>query len=517
MATVRVIDPVARQRLKRRIGVYVRVSTDSSDQQNSYSVQINYYTALIEKHADWDLVDVYADEGITGTKLDRRDDFHRMMRDARKGKLDVVLVKSVSRFARNTKDCLVALRELTLLGVAVQFDKENLDTGTLTTELMVSVSGSLAQEEAVSLSQNMRWSYQKRMQSGRFITCNAPFGYRLKGKEMSIFEEEAEIVRWVFGSYLMGMNTCELADAVTATGFPTSEGTPCWKKNAISYMLHNEKYVGDSLGQKSFTTESFPFRALDNKGQKPMYYAEGTHPAIVDRDTFERVQVLLNARRPKSAGIRGEYPLSRKIACGNCGTTFLRRVTTNGVTVWGCRNHDADKRNCPVGRIPESEVYAAFTRMAIKLKANMSIVLTPAISQLQALATAENNENPTMLAVAKEIAKLNEQNLLLSRLREKNLISTDDFLRKNTEISTRLADLKRQRRLLLEAADEDGNVLDSLRELLSILKEAEFTEDFQEQLFADIVEKVLVDSQEQVRFRLIGGLELTETIRGKLR
>lgn len=517
MPTVRVIEPISMQGRKRRVGVYVRVSTDSEDQQNSYASQISYYTTLIEKHADWELVDVYADEGVTGTKLDRRDDFLRLMRDARRGKLDAVLVKSVSRFARNTRDCLDSLRELKLLGVSVQFDKESLNTETLTTELMVSVSGSLAQEESVSMSQNMRWSYQKRMQSGRFITCNAPFGYRLHGKEMTICEKEAEIVRWMFESYLAGMNTLEIAEAVTATGIPTSEGTPYWGKNAVSYILHNEKYAGDSLGQKSFTAEPFPFRALDNHGEKPQYYAEGTHPAIVDRDTFERVQTLLATRKPKSAGIRGEYPLSHKMVCGQCGTAFMRRVTTNGTVVWGCRKHDQDKRACPVGRIPEKEIYAAFMRMVQKLQANRNIVLSPAISELRELNAGLRSENEPMLAIAKEIAELTEQNLLLNRLQERELLTMDSFLAKNAEISARLSELKRKRRLLLEAEDAEGDPLEPLVELMRILKDGEIGNGFNEQLFDSTVERVIVDSQSQLRFRLKGGLELTEPIRGKLR
>ncbi len=463
------------------------------------------------------MVDVYADEGITGTRMDRRDEFLRLLHDAQRGKLDEVLVKSISRFARNTRDCLAALRELSLLGVTVRFDKENLNTETLTTELMVSVSGSLAQEESISMSENMRWSYQKRMQSGKFITCKAPFGYRLHGKEMTVYEEEAEIVRWVFDSYLAGMNTVELAEALTTAGIPTSEGNPVWNKSGVSYMLQNEKYIGDALSQKYMTTQTIPFKRQGNKGQLPRYYAEGTHPAIIDRDTFDRVQELIQSRRPKSAGISGTYPLTRKMRCACCGATFMRRVTKSGIAVWGCRTHDKSKDACPMGRIPETEIYAAFMRMAAKLKAHSNIVLAPAISQLQELAEAENRENGDMLGIAKEIAALNEQNLILNRLREKNLIPTDSFLQKNAQISARLAELKRQRRMLLEAGEESGNTARRLKEQLHILKNTDLSETFDEQLFAAIVETVMADSQEQIRFRLLGDLELEERIEGKLR
>ena len=193
---VRIIPPRAVKPETLRVAAYCRVSSDSADQKHSYATQIRAYTEEIGKHDGWELVDVYADEGLTGTRLDRREDFHRMMADCRKGKIDRVLVKSLSRFARNTRDCLVTLRELSGLGVSVYFEKENIDTGTLTTELMVSVYGALSQEESVSISKNQRISYQRRMERGEFITCKAPYGYRLKdGKNLDIHEGEAAIIR----------------------------------------------------------------------------------------------------------------------------------------------------------------------------------------------------------------------------------------------------------------------------------------------------------------------------------
>ena len=518
MKNVRVIEAVKNIRPKQRIGVYVRVSTDSSDQQNSYASQIGYYTSYIEKHSDWELIDVYADEGITGTKLDKRDEFLRMMRDARLGKLDIILVKSASRFARNVVDCLTGLRELFSLGVEVKFDKENLKTEALTSELMVSVSASLAQEESISMSQNMRWSYQKRMQSGEFITTNAPFGYRLQGKHLYIKEDEADVVRWVFDSYLDGLSMREIAEMLTATTHCTSEGKKRWLPMTISYMLQNEKYIGDSLGQKKYNTETFPFREVINRGEKPKYYAENTHPAILDRDTFERVQVLIRSRRPANADIAPEkYPLTKKITCGYCGTTFIRRTTKKGIVVWVCMKRDKGKDQCEVGRIPQEEIYSAFVRMVNKLMIHHDIVLRPAISQLQELEQAENRSNSTMLQVAKEIASLQEKSQTLNKLRERNLIPADSFLEKNAQLTARLADLKKQRRLILEANDSQHNILHQLKKLSRTLRESEEITEFDEQLFLEIVEKVIVDSQEQLRFRLIGGLELPETIKGKLR
>ena len=190
-SNVTYIPPKAAKPEALRVAAYCRVSSDSSDQLHSYATQIKAYTEQIGAHADWELVDVYADEGLTGTRMDKREDFKRLLADCRKGKVDRVLCKSISRFARNTRDCLATLRELSALGVTVYFEKENIDTGTLTSELMVSVSGALAQQESISISQNQRMSYKRRMERGEFITCKAPFGYRLvEGKELEIIQKK---------------------------------------------------------------------------------------------------------------------------------------------------------------------------------------------------------------------------------------------------------------------------------------------------------------------------------------
>ena len=197
--SVKIIPPREAQPDLLRVAAYCRVSSDSADQLHSYAAQIRAYTDLIQGHDGWELVDVYADEGLTGTRMDQREDLDRLLADCRREKVDKILVKSISRLARNTRDCLAILRELFRLGVSVRFEKENIDTGTLTSELMVSVSASLAQQESVSISQNQRLSYQRRMERGEFITCSAPFGYRLvNGKELIIEEKEAGIVRWMF-------------------------------------------------------------------------------------------------------------------------------------------------------------------------------------------------------------------------------------------------------------------------------------------------------------------------------
>ena len=512
-ANVKVIPPKAMAADTLRVAAYCRVSSDSSDQLHSYAAQIRYYTDMIQNHDGWELVDVYADEGITGTRMDKREDLNRLLSDCRKGKIDKVLVKSISRFARNTRDCLASLRELSRLGVSVQFEKENIDTGTLTTELMVSVSGSLAQQESVSISQNQRMSYQRRMERGEFITCKAPFGYRLiDGKRLEVISDEAKLVRWMFNAYLSGHSLEWIAEQMTKTGVSTTDGKPYWQCTTVLYTLTNEKYMGDSLCQKTFMT-AFPFTQRQNHGEADQYYIENTHPAIITKGTFEKVQELLRQKSNRQKIPRQIYPLSRKVYCGQCGTPFARRVGKSGLVVWVCRKHDKGASKCTMGRIPESALYAAFAGMYNKLKQNAGIVLQPALKQLEELRDALQRDDPAMLAVNRAIAQASEQSHRISQLQAAGLLDADACAAKFNEINARLAQLRAERRRLLKNEDID-DAIDALQRTADLIQcGPERLEGFDEGLFHDLVERIVVESQTCVRFRLRGGLELTEQLR----
>ena len=512
-ANVTYIPPKAAKPAILRVAAYCRVSSDSSDQLHSYAAQIRYYTDMIQNHDGWELVDVYADEGITGTRMDKREDLNRLLSDCRKGKIDKVLVKSISRFARNTRDCLASLRELSRLGVSVQFEKENIDTGTLTTELMVSVSGSLAQQESVSISQNQRMSYQRRMERGEFITCKAPFGYRLiDGKRLEVISDEAKLVRWMFNAYLSGHSLEWIAEQMTKTGVSTTDGKPYWQCTTVLYTLTNEKYMGDSLCQKTFTT-AFPFTQRQNHGEADQYYIENTHPAIITKGTFEKVQELLRQKSNRQKIPRQIYPLSRKVYCGQCGTPFARRVGKSGLVVWVCRKHDKGASKCTMGRIPESALYAAFAGMYNKLKQNAGIVLQPALKQLEELRDALQRDDPAMLAVNRAIAQASEQSHRISQLQAAGLLDADACAVKFNEINARLAQLRAERRRLLQNEDID-DAIDALQRTADLIQcGPERLEGFDEGLFHDLVERIVVESQTCVRFCLRGGLELTEQLR----
>ena len=510
MSNVKVIAPQAFRPGHLRVAAYCRVSSDSRDQLHSYAAQIRSYTEEIAQHDGWELVDVYADEGITGTRMDKRDDFNRMLADCRKGKIDRILVKSVSRFARNTKECLSALRELSGLGVSVQFEKENIDTKTLTTELMVSVSGSLAQQESISISANQKMSYQRRMERGEFITCTAPYGYRIIDKKnLEIVPEEAATVRWIFNAYLKGYSSEWIAEQLTAKKIPSRSDPDQWLGAGIRYLLTNEKYIGEARCQKTYSC-GFPFTQKQNHGERPQYYVENTHPAIIDRDTFEKVQELMRKKAQKEKKRRAKSPFASKIVCQNCGTVFVRRCNKNGYVTWSCRTHDSNAAACPVGRIPETEIQTAFLRMYRKLKRNVGIILTPAIEQLNTLNGILQQQNPKMLTVNRAIAEMTEESHKISALRADGLLDADVCAARMNAISAKLTQLRGERRRLTEneALDEAMSALRRLEQ--TILNGPEELDSFDEELFESLVEKMITESQTCIRIRLYGGLELTE-------
>ena len=302
---------------KLRVAAYARVSSSSEDQLNSYRVQNQYYSEFISGNPDWEMVDIYADEGITGTSVEKREDFQRMMQDCRKGKIDLILVKSISRFARNTKDCLAAVRELKELGVSVLFEEQGIDTARVSSEMVTAIMASLAQKGSESISGNVRWGIQKRMQDGTYVASSAPYGYRLVNLQLEIQPEEAEIVRWIFKRYLEGTNIQEIARELNERH---SEQPHKWYKTTISYILSNERYIGDCLWQKCYMTDTIPAKQIKNRGERLQYYAEGVHPGIIDKETFFAAQELRKQKKPANGSAAEiEYNiLTGRIFCGQC-------------------------------------------------------------------------------------------------------------------------------------------------------------------------------------------------------
>lgn len=276
--------------------------------------------------------------------------------------------------------------------------------------------------------------------------------------------------------------------------------------------MTNEKYIGDSLCQKSYTTNVFPFEKRLNKGEVDQFYTEHSHPAIISREIFDKAQSLIQRRAERILYPTIEHPLAKKIFCGQCGTLFQRKVSKQKYITWVCRKHTNRAADCPVGRIPETEIYAAFVRMYNKLKQNEGIILKPALAQLSDLNDALQKDNPAMLAINKAIAETSEQSYKVSVLQTKGLLDAAACTAKLRDINVKLTELRRERRRLLKNEDIE-EVIDALRQTADLIHDGpEKLGSFDEVLFDDLVEKIIAESQTCIRFRLYGGIELTEQL-----
>ena len=279
-----------------RLGAYCRVSSNSADQLHSFAAQIRYYKDYERKNPPYKLVDVYADEGLSGTDMKKRDELNRLIRDCKLGKIDRIITKSVSRFARNTQELLVALRSLKEMGVSIYFEEQGIDSDKMNMEVLVTFPGMAAQQESVTISDNMRWSYQKRMESGEFNCCAPAYGYDLVDGQLIVKEDEAAVIRRIFDLYLQGIGKQNIANILNAEGVPRRYGQKKWYHNTVNYVINNERYMGDALLQKKFTTDTLPFKKKRNRGEKPQYYVENSNPPIVSRETYQAAQELQKSR-----------------------------------------------------------------------------------------------------------------------------------------------------------------------------------------------------------------------------
>lgn len=353
MAEITIIPAKDRSDEIVRTAAYARVSSDSEDQLNSFAAQIRYYTELLKDSTDAVFVDMYADAGISGTSAAKRTEFQRLMSDCRKGKIDRILTKSISRFARNTKDSLEAVRELKTLGISVYFEKENIDTGEISSEMMLAIYSQFAQEESMSISRNCRLGVKKRMMDGTYKTASTPFGYDYVEGKLQINHEKAAIVKQIFDWYVGGIGMDEIASRLNSAGVRKE----VWRHGTIRCILTNERYIGDKLLQKRYTTDTLPFKTAVNRGEKEQYYISGTHEPIIEKSIFDTAQKIFSAREKPSGHAIGNSAFRGKIQCGNCGNTF-RLKTRKDCVRWVCRNHDESAANCSIRQIRETEFQA---------------------------------------------------------------------------------------------------------------------------------------------------------------
>ncbi len=403
-----------------RVAAYCRVSTNNEEQLSSYKSQIEYYTNKINENPNWTMAGIFADEGLSGTSTKKRKEFNRMIQKCKKGRIDLILTKSISRFSRNTLDCLTNIRMLKSLGIGVVLEKEGVNTMEEDDETILTILGSFAQAESESLSKNVKLGFRQSFKAGKVPFHYKGFlGYRRGADgQPEIVPEEAEIVKRIFHRYLAGQSVPAIKKELESDGIPSPKGKEKWSVGVIQYMLRNERYIGDALLQKTYISDMLTKRIKKNNGEQPQYYVENNHVSIVDRDTFQRVQEEISRRNSKhrvSSNAKTElskyssqYALTELLVCGCCGTPY-RRVTwtrpEGKKIVWRCINRlEHGKQYCKDSvTLEESKLHEAIMS-AISEVITRGILLT----DLKAIATYGISVDQTSAEVYKAQRRIKE-------------------------------------------------------------------------------------------------------------
>lgn len=478
---------------KLRVAAYCRVSTDTDEQETSYTAQVNHYTEFIQKHPDWKLAGIFADDGISGTNVKKREEFNRMIDECMAGNIDMVITKSISRFARNTLDCLKYIRQLRDKNIPVFFEKENINSMDSKGEVLLTIMASLAQQESQSLSQNVKLGIQFRYQSGKVqVNHNRFMGYtKDRDGHLIIDETEAEIVRRIFREYLSGKSLMEIGRGLEADGVLTGAGKKKWRPETIHKMLSNEKYMGDALLQKTYTTDFMEKTRVKNNGIVPQYYVENCHDAIIPKDIFMRVQEEMIRRANLHSGANrkkrvysSKYALSSLVYCSKCGEIY-RRIAWNNrgkhSIVWRCCTRvEHGPSACDAETIKESDLQMVTVRAINKAVQTSDSTLEVLKGILDTVVGSETEEE--LKSINAELAA--QQQALLKATREKK--PYDD-------IADAIEDLRDQKqRALIDKAEEEGRKL-RIKEMTAFLSEMdrELTE-YDEQMVRKYIERITV-------------------------
>lgn len=518
MPRITKIDGGQPQELKKKIRVaaYARVSTNSEEQLVSLAAQKDHYESYIKKNHEWEYAGLYYDEGITGTKKEKRDGLLKMLAACEAKKIDLVITKSISRLARNTTDCLEIVRKLLGLGIFIYFEKEDLNTGSMESELMLTILSGLAESESVSISENEKWSVKQRFLNGNFVIGFPPYGYRNIEGKMVIVPEEAEIVKEIYAASLSGIGTYLIAKKLNARGERTRKNGQ-WTASTVKGILTNEKYTGDVIFQKTYTDSNFN-RHINN-GECDQYLAQNHHEAIISHEDFERTaQVLAQRGREKNnTGEAGKYQkryaFSGKIKCGNCGSTFKRRQhykPSGNYIAWSCSKHLTDKKACGMMYIEQSEIEEAFVTMMNKLIFSQKQLLKPFVEALRGANGKANIQRVQELE--QRLEKNKEQEKVLANLMTSGYLDTALITRIRNEIQTEYDFIQSEKSAIAERIHGSLAHVKEAQQLLRFAEKADELVTFEDSIFLDYVNEIRVLSRNEIEFRLKCGLKIKERL-----
>lgn len=522
---VTVINPIVRRNTSlsvapltshKRVAGYARVSTDTDEQFTSFEAQVEYYTQKIRSNPDWEFVEVYTDEGISATNTKKRDGFNRMIQDALDGKIDLILTKSVSRFARNTVDTLTHVRMLKEKGVEVYFEKENIFTMDSKGELLITIMSSLAQEESRSISENVSWGKRAKAAEGRvYLPYKQFLGYE-KGSDglPQIVPEQAKLVERIYRMFLEGLMPSTIAKQLTGENIPTPSGKQRWQPSTVESILTNEKYKGDAILQKTYCVDFLTKKMKPNEGELPQYYVEGSHPAIIPPETFDIVQDELKRRKEQRYSSRGGC-FSSRIVCGECGGYYGPKVwhSTDKYrrVLWQCNRKFKNEKPCSTPHLDEDTIKAAFVKVFNGLITNKDEV----IADYRAIIAQLTDTGELETEAAKLKAELDVVIGLIHRIIEENArtpLDQEEYERRYNELVARYDALKQN-------IDDNESMrlsrlarCDKLTEFIDLLEKKDgLLTEFDEGLWNATVERVMVKAAGEVIFTFKGGVNPSYT------
>ena len=498
---------------KRRVAGYARVSTDSDEQFTSYEAQVDYYTRYIKHNPEWEFVKVYTDEGISGTNTKKRTGFNEMIADATSGKIDLIVTKSVSRFARNTVDSLVTIRKLKEKGVEVYFEKENIYTFDGKGELLLTIMSSLAQEESRSISENVTWGQRKRFADGKVSLPYKQFlGYR-KGTDglPEVVPEEAIIVRRIYSRFMEGLTPGNIARELTDDGIPTPAGKQQWRASTVESILKNEKYKGAALLQKCFTVDFLTKKKKVNEGEVPQYYVEHSHEPIITPEEFDKVQTEFERRKKISRQYSGKSIFSSRIICGDCGSFFGSKVwNSTGKyrrVIWQCNNKFKGEHKCETTHLDEKMIKSRFLVAFNAILDNKDSILDDCrlIQTTLTDCTGIDAEIESLLEEISVVTELTKRCIAENSQTAQNQI---EYAARYNGFVERYEKAKEQLEQLRTTKAEREAQAEAIGAFMFEVQELDALSEFDEKLWLTVIDTVTVHADGRLTFKFQGGTEI---------
>lgn len=501
------------------VAAYARVSTTNEEQEDSLERQKAHYTEYIGNRPEWRFVGVYDDPGVTGTRVDQRKWFQRLLNDCRAGKIKKILCKSISRFARNTVDALKYIRELKELGIGIYFETQNIDTMTAGGDILITILAAIAEQESRNMSENIKWAFQKKFKEGELmLVCSQFLGYdRDKDKNIVINEEQAKIVRRIYREFLSGYSCATIAKNLTEDGIQTVTGKKQWRASGIRNILTNEKYFGGAYLGKTCKKDVL---SKERVASDEVYYVENSHPAIIPKDTWDLVQLELERRKDyRSCTETGngryssKYPFSKKLICGECGMVFRRHAQYKKgeyVRTWVCITHKIKGNEyCSQHYILEDDIERCFQKVINEFVGDMSQIKE--ILKENVTSTLSEKDDNRGEQILLRMQALQAEMININRKKRAGEIAYELYIAKAQEIADEVEKLEREQKEIQSTENDRLAETKRLKDILEVINEMHPTDEFDGEMFRRLIDNVIVKGN-QLTFNFKVGIVKTATI-----